>query len=353
MYTKEFLIFANVTHRNKSYSMNICKVGIIGAGSIAQKMADTLNRMENAIVYGIASRQLEKARSFADKFNVPHAYGSYEELVADSEVDLVYIATPHSLHYEHARLCIEHGKPVLCEKAFTANARQAKALLKLAKEKKVFITEAIWTRFMPLSKTIRQLLDDGIIGTPSMLTAGLSYAVAHKERLFKPELAGGALLDLGVYPINFALMAFGNDVENITSACVKNEYGVDAQNSITFRFKDGKMAVMQSSMLCAGDRHGVISGDKGYIIVDNINNPQQATVYSKGHEIIKQFHCPPQISGYEYEVEASIKALQEGALETRDMPHEETLRIMQILDELRSEWGVQYPMDIEPGNNAC
>lgn len=330
--------------------MKVYKVGIIGAGSIAQKMADTLNSMENAEAYAIASRQLEKARMFADKNSMPRAFGSYQELVSDKDVDLIYIATPHSLHYEHARLCIEHGKPVLCEKAFTANVRQAKALLKLAKEKNVFITEAVWTRFMPFSKTIRQLLDSGIIGIPTMLTAGLSYAVSHKERLFKPELAGGALLDLGIYPINFALMAFGNDIENITSACVKNKYGVDEQNSITFRFKDGKMAVMQSSMICAGDRQGIISGDKGYIIVENINNPQRATVYTKNHEIIEQLYCPTQISGYEYEVNASIQALQAGALETPDMPHEETLRIMQILDELRSEWGVQFPMDYATDN---
>lgn len=331
--------------------MKTYKVGIIGAGSIARKMADTLNKMEHVEAYAIASRQLEKASLFAAEQGVTRAYGSYEELVADKDVDLVYIATPHSLHYEHARLCIEHGKPVLCEKAFTANARQAKALLNLAREKQVFIAEAIWTRFMPFSKTIRQLLDDGVIGTPKMLTAGLSYPVSHKERLMKPELAGGALLDLGVYPINFALMAFGNDIENIISTCRKNEYGVDEQNSITFRFKDGKMAVMQSSMLCAGSRQGVIAGDNGYIIVENINNPQQATIYSKNHELVKQLHCPECINGYEYEVEASIKALQEGALEAPDMPHAETLRVMQILDELRNEWGVSFPMDFSKEND--
>lgn len=325
--------------------MKTYRIGIIGAGHIAHKMADTLNQMEHAEAYAIASRQLDKAEQFAKEHDMPRAYGSYEELVKDSNVDLVYVATPHSHHFEHASLCIEHGKPVLCEKAFTANAKQAEALLNLAHKRNVFITEAIWTRYMPFSKTIRQLIDSGKIGTPMTITANLSYPITHKERIMRPELAGGALLDLGVYPINFAMMAFGHDIKQITSACIKTSTGVDAQNSITFCYNDGRMAVLQSNIFCAGDRQGIISGDKGYIIVDNENNPQKASVYSTTHELLEEVHCPPRISGYEYEVEACIKALEQGAIETEDMPHAETLRIMQMLDGLRKEWGIRFPMD--------
>lgn len=325
--------------------MKTYKIGIIGAGHIAEKMASTIHDMNNAEVYAIASRQLERAKRFANKYGIEQAYDSYEKLAADHNVDLVYIATPHSMHYEHARLCIEHGRPVLCEKAFTANASQAESLLKLAHEKQIFITEAMWTRFMPFSKAISQVVDSGIIGKPMTLMASLSYPISDKERIIRPELAGGALLDLGVYPINFALMIFGDNIKDIVSTCIKTNTGVDAQNSITFVYNDGKMAVMQTNIYCAGDRQGIIYGDKGYIIIDNINNPQQADIYSEGHSHIKTLTCPPQISGYEYEVYASINALERGALECEDMPHQETLYIMRMLDKLRNEWGICFPMD--------
>ncbi len=157
---------------------------------------------------------------------------------------------------------------MLCEKAFTANARQAEALLQLAKERNVFITEAIWTRYMPFSHTIRELVFNGSIGRPHMLTANLGYPIVYKERIAKPELCGGALLDIGVYPINFARMIFGTDIDDIQSHCVKNNYGVDIQESISFRYANGNMAVMQLTASCANDRQGIISGEKGYIVVD-------------------------------------------------------------------------------------
>ena len=202
-------------------------VGILGAGNIAGKMACTLNGMKDATAYAVASRDLKRAQSFAKEYQMEKAYGSYEEMLADDKVDLVYVATPHSHHLEHGKLCISYGKPVLCEKAFTANAAQARELLDYAKEKGVFITEAIWTRYMPSRKIITDILESGELGDIHMLSANLGYSISHKERLVKPELAGGALLDVGIYPLNFASMFLGNDIVNITSACVKHETGVD------------------------------------------------------------------------------------------------------------------------------
>lgn len=322
-------------------------VAILGTGHIAAKMAATLQQMKDVNCYAVASREQIRAEAFAKEWGFKKACGSYEELAADPHVDLVYIATPHSHHYEHARLCILNGKAVLCEKAFTANARQAEALLQLAKERNVFITEAIWTRYMPFSHTIRELVFNGSIGRPHMLTANLGYPIAYKERIAKPELCGGALLDIGVYPINFARMIFGTDIDDIQSHCVKNNYGVDIQESITFRYANGNMAVMQLTASCANDRQGIISGEKGYIVVDNINNPQQAAIYDSDHQLVKIYDCPSQISGYEYEVQASIDALRRGQLETAAMPHAETLEIMHLLDRLRQQWGVVYPADTE------
>ncbi len=322
-------------------------VAILGTGHIAAKMAATLQQMKDVNCYAVASREQIRAEAFAKEWGFKKACGSYEELAADPHVDLVYIATPHSHHYEHARLCILNGKAVLCEKAFTANARQAEALLQLAKERNVFITEAIWTRYMPFSHTIRELVFNGSIGRPHMLTANLGYPIAYKERIAKPELCGGALLDIGVYPINFARMIFGTDIDDIQSHCVKNNYGVDIQESISFRYANGNMAVMQLTASCANDRQGIISGEKGYIVVDNINNPQQAAIYDSDHQLVKIYDCPSQISGYEYEGQASIDALRRGQLETAAMPHAETLEIMHLLDRLRQQWGVVYPADTE------
>lgn len=328
--------------------MEKLKVGIIGAGHIARKMAYTLNAMEDAEPYAVASRNLENAQGFADEWKFAKAYDSYDELINDPEVELIYIATPHSHHYAQARMCLERGKPVLCEKAFTANVREAEALIRLAREKKVFLTEAMWTRYMPFSQTIRDVVDNGEIGRVMMLTAGIGYPIHWKERIAKPELCGGALLDIGVYPINFALMTFGTDLSGITSACVKGPSGVDLQSSITFLYRNHRLAVLHMTAFCANDRLGIISGDKGYLIVDNINNPQQAIVYSANHEEIGCYVCPPQITGFEYQVRASAEAIRHGQIETPYMPHEETLRVMHILDDLRSEWGVRFPMDDQP-----
>lgn len=321
------------------------RIGIIGCGWIAEKMAITLQGMEKVEAYAIASRDLNKAETFAQKWNFTRAYGSYEEMLDDELVDLVYIATPHSHHYAHTRLSLLKGKPVLCEKAFTANAKEAEELLQLAKEKNLFLTEAIWTRYMPLSQTICELVDNGAIGRPQLLTANLCYPNYHKERMHKPELAGGALLDLGVYTLNFAAMVFGTDIIRTTSACIKTDTGVDAQNSITLEYADGKMAILCSSQMAKSDRQGIISGDKGFIIVDNINNPQKVSVYDSDYQLTAVYNCPPQITGYEYQVYASIEALENGWLESPFMPHQETLRIMRQMDELRKEWGVIYPSD--------
>lgn len=323
----------------------IAKIGIIGAGHIAEKMAVTLLGMEGVELYAIAARDASRAAAFAEKWGFTKSYGSYETLADDAEVDLIYVATPHSHHYGQVKMCLERGKAVLCEKAFTANAREAEELVALSQEKGVFLSEAIWTRFMPFSKKISELVHSGMIGKPMMITASLGYPMANVERILRPELCGGALLDIGVYPINFMMMLFGNDYSRVTSTCYKGETGVDLQNSMTFTYPDGRMAVMQTTAFCANDRQGVISGTEGYIIVDNINNPQTADVYSADHILVEHFECEPQITGYEYEVIESLKAMRCGAVETEFMPHAETLRVMRLLDSLRAEWGVKYPMD--------
>lgn len=321
------------------------KVGIIGAGWIAEKMAAALAPLDDYCVYAIASRSIDKAKSFGERWGVEKAYGSYEEMVADKDVDLVYIATPHSHHFPHAMLAVNAGKPVLVEKAFTANAAQAEELIAAARAKGLFITEAIWTRYMPLSHKIREIMESGMIGKPRLLTATLSYMMEFKERILRPDLCGGALLDLGVYALNFARMYFGKDIVKTVSNCHVGPTGVDLQECISLSFADGKMANLQAGTLCLNDRQGIINGTEGYIRVDNINCPEVVEVY-RNYELVER-HVKPDgmVNGYEYQVVECRRCIEEGLVESPMMPHDETISIMKQMDQLRKEWGVVYPMD--------
>lgn len=321
------------------------QIGIIGTGNIAAVMADTINKMKNVKLYAVASREKVKADVFAGKYGCKKAYGSYEELASDKKVDLIYIATPHSEHFANAKMCIEHGKPVLCEKAFTANAAQAEELVRLSEEKGVFLAEAMWTRYMPMLTTIREVVGSGVIGEPKTLTANLGYVISHVERLKDPGLAGGALLDLSIYPLNFALMLFGYNIAKIDSSCTYTDTGVDEQDSITLQYLDGRVAHLNSSMVSLSDRKGIVYGTKGFIIVENINNFESVAVYDSLYRKVGVYKCPKQISGYEYEVEASIKAIRSRQIECAEMPHAETLRVMKIMDSIRKEWGIVFPFE--------
>ena len=323
------------------------KVGILGAGGIACAMAKTISQMPSACCFAVASRDLEKARKFAEKWGIKKAYGSYEEMLSDPGVDLVYVATPHSHHYPHVRLCLEHGKHVLCEKAFTVNAAQARELFRIAKDKRLLLTEAMWTRYLPMRGTINEVLRSGIVGKPWLLTANLGYMISDVERLKEPSLAGGALLDVGVYPLNFAAMVFGNDPVSIQGSAVLSDKGVDRQDSITLRYADGRMAVLNATMMGMSDRRGVIDCDNGMLEIVNINCPQELRVYNRERVLIASYRAPKCITGYEYEVEACIRALDAGGIECPLMPHAETVRMMEWMDGLRAQLGVRYPEEIE------
>ena len=323
----------------------ILRVGIIGTGWIAEKVAITLNGLTECEAYAVGSRTLEKAEAFANKWNIAKAYGSYGELVTAPDVDLIYVGTPHSHHYDVTREALLAGKPCLVEKAFMANARQTEDILAIAHKQKVFLAEAIWTRYQPVVKIVQDLISSGRIGTPRLVTATLGYSMGDKPRIMRPELCGGALLDLGVYALNFVRMFFPANIINIESQCVKSQTGMDLTNAITLVLKDGMLCNLQSSASCVGENIGVIAGTEGNLIIDNINNPQKITVNGPNRTYVETIHVPQQITGYEYQFLACREALMEGLLEPREMPHKETLYIMQIMDGLRQKWGVRYPMD--------
>lgn len=321
------------------------KFAIFGPGKIAHSLAAAVQPLEQVECYAVGSRDLKRAEAFAKEWGFQKAYGSYEELLADPEVELVYVATPHSHHYEHAKMCLNAGKHVLVEKAFTVNAKQAEELVALSKEKNVLLAEAIWTRYMPSRKMIDGLLEAGTIGKVTSLMANLGYELHDIPRMQEPELAGGALLDLGVYPINFAKMVVKKDVKNVVSTAVMSPKGIDWRNSITLIFEDDTMAVLHSNMLAGMNRLGVIYGDKGYMEVQNINNCEEIRVYDLDHRLISTHAVPKQINGYEYEVLSCIKAIEEGKIECEEMPHEETLWVMRLMDSIRNDWGMIYPFE--------
>lgn len=321
------------------------KLAILGPGRIAHTVAPALVALPEIECYAVASTNLERAKAFAEEFGFQKAYGSYEEMLRDPQVELVYITTPHSHHYEQMMLCLEHGKHVICEKAFTVNAHQAKKVFALAKEKGLYVAEAIWTRYMPSRKIIQAILDSGVIGKLNVVTGNLSYKIDYKERLVDPALAGGALLDVGIYGLNFALMHFGNDIDRVESSVQMTPSGVDGMESITIFFKDGRMAVLNHSMYARSDRKGIFHGDKGYVVVENINNPNAVNVYNDNDELLAHYDVPEQINGYEYEFKEAVRCIAAGKTESDSMSAAESIFVMELMDTLRKQWGLVYPME--------
>ena len=321
------------------------KLAILGPGRIADTVAPALVALPEIECYAVASRNLERAQAFADKFGFRKAYGSYEEMLSDPEVQLVYITTPHSHHCEQILLCLEHGKHVICEKAFTVNARQAKQVFETAKAKGLYVAEAIWTRYMPSRKMIQDVIDSGIIGNLNVVTANLSYKIDYKERLVDPNLAGGSLLDVGIYGLNFALMHFGNEIERLESSVQMTPSGVDGMESITIFFKNGRMAVLNHSMYARSDRKGIFHGDKGYVVVENINNPNAINVYDDKDQLLDHYDVPEQINGYEYEFMEAVRCIEAGKTESESMSAADSVFVMEQMDALRKQWGLVYPME--------
>lgn len=322
------------------------KMAILGAGGIAAIMAETIRPLEDVESYAIGSRDIGKAQAFAEKYGFRKAYGSYEEMLEDTEIDLVYIAVPHSHHHMWTLASLNAGKHVLCEKAFAVNERQTREMIELSEKKGLLLAEAIWTRYMPSRQIITEIVERGDIGRPRTISANLGYRIDMNERMVRPELAGGCLLDLTVYTLNFASMVWGDDIRRIAASCVKTDTGVDGQDTVMIEYQDDRMASLFTTMYTLTNRMGLICGTEGFIEVQNINNPEQIRVYSpdrNGPELRACIDVPEQITGYEYEVLACKKAIEEGRIECPEMPHSQTIQIMCQMDQIRKQFGIVYP----------
>lgn len=311
---------------------------ILCAGNIAKKMAKTVSMMTDKVVpYAIASRDMKKAKRLADKYQFIKAYDSYETMLEDPEVDVVYVASPNSYHYEHVRLCLDYNKHVLCEKPFAINEQQAAELFEIAQEKNLFVGEAMWTAFLPYQSELKKLLSEGIIGDISLIQISFGANLTRTERMTSSELAGGALLDLGVYTIAFMNTFFGNDIKCITSSSVLLESGVDSKSGTVLTYNDGKMAALLSDMTTLLGNKAIIYGNKGRIEIDNFWCAEGFLVYNK-RGVVTEAAYPFEINGYAYEIEKLSEAIKEGKLQYDQWKHEDTINVLRICDQIRKEW---------------
>lgn len=319
--------------------------GILGCGSIAGKFADSLQAVPEAKLQAVASRTPGKADTFADKFNAPTRYTDYEALAADPDVDVVYVATPHPMHEEHSILCLNAGKAVLCEKPFTVNAKQAQNVIAVAREKNLFCMEAMWSRFFPAMVKVRELIKSGAIGDVRMLQAdfGFRAGVNPEGRLFSPALAGGGLLDVGVYVVSLASMLLGTPTE-VTGVAEIGSTGVDEQAVMALKYDGGRVASLTTGVRTTTPHVAYILGTDGSIFIPSPWwKPTGYTLSAGGKTEVVEI--PYVGGGMNYEAQEVAACLAAGKTESDIMPLDETLSIITTLDTLRAQWGLKYPME--------
>jgi len=320
--------------------------GIIGTGAIATKFATGLRVLPDAELVAVGSRSRARADAFGEQFSVPHRFASYEALARCPEVDVVYIATPHPFHCENSILCLEAGKAVLCEKPLTVNAHQAEKVVRCARQRKLFLMEGMWTRFFPIMERVRGLIVGGTIGDVRMLEANFGFRTDWNPqgRLLNPALAGGSLLDVGVYCTALSFMVFGPPADLAGFAHI-GETGVDEQAAWVFRYEGGELALCASAVRTSTPMEATINGTTGRIRVHcPWWRPTKMTVALDGEEP-EMIELSLEGNGMNYEAAAVMECLREGRLEHPLMPLDESLQIIRTLDALRARWGLRYPME--------
>lgn len=320
--------------------------GIMGTGKIAKQFALGLQDLLDARLVAIGSRTAEAANAFGAQFQVPRCHASYEALANDPDVDVIYVATPHACHRENSLLALTAGKAVLCEKPFTINAREAAEVIAFARAKKLFLMEAMWTRCFPLMDKLRELLATKAIGEVRMLTADFGFRAEYHEepRLFDRAAGGGALLDVGVYPVSLASMLFGSPTQIVSTAHL-GPTGVDEEAGIILSHAQGQVALLSTAIRVDTAQEAILSGTQGRICIHRPWwRPTMMTVSREGQpDEVMEF--PLTGNGYQFEAAEVMRCLRAGKLESNLMPLEETLAIMETLDAIRAQWGLKYPMD--------
>ena len=324
------------------------KWGILAAGTIAAKFARTVNAMaaEGEMPVAIGSRSMEKAQKFADEHGIRKAYGSYEELAADPDVEAIYIATPNNMHYENALLCLNAGKHVLCEKPFTTNSEDARKLYAIALEKHLFIMEAFWIRFLPLYDRLMKIVRSGEYGElrHARCEYGFIAQGARRERKFRSELGGGALLDIGIYNLGFLHMIMGASPLSFTSEVHLNEFGTDDFSVLQLCYPDGRTAHSLQTIGMQIERRGALYFDKASVYLPDFQEAFSMTVKPVGGEAYT-VECPPDVNGFEYEIREVTRCVGKGLSHSDVFTPEDSVAVLRLMDEIRESWGMKFSFE--------
>lgn len=320
--------------------MNV-RFGIIGLGRISTRFATALNTVAGTELTAVAARDQARADEFAHKFGAKKAYASYADLIADKDVDVVYIGLTHNFHYEITKLCLEQHQAVLCEKPFVTNSKDALELVALARQNQTFLMEAMWTRCMPAFRKAKEWIADGRIGQVKLIQADFCYRSEYdpENRLFNPKLAGGSLFDVGIYPLDFAIGIMGEYPQAITGLAHLAPTGIDELDAFTLDFASGALASLTCGFTVNAANEAVIYGTKGRLILQNCYGPQYCDLYDGSNKRVAHFEKPVP-DGFVYQIEHCADLIRHGKLESDLIPLEDTLYSASVFDTLLKQWGV-------------
>lgn len=320
--------------------------GVMGLGKIANKFVSDLQLSNNAVLHGVASRDIQKAKQFSQKYNAIIYYGSYEELASDPEIDVIYVATPHVFHFEHTMLCFRNGKSVLCEKPLGINADEVETMVNEAKSRKLFLMEGLWTRFIPATEKLIQLLDEKVIGDLISVRADFGFKgdLNLEGRVYNKSLGGGALLDIGIYPIYLSLLVLGIPIR-IQAMSRMMETGVDSYCAMLFDYKNSRKAMLECTLEADTPIEAFIYGSKGFIKMHSrFHHTEKISLY-QNKELKAEFDLIYEGNGYLYEIEEVIKCVKNNCLESDKLPHGMSLSLIMLMDKVREEIGLTYDRD--------
>ena len=324
------------------------KWGVLGTGKIVNKFLKDFQFASGGKLEAVASRNLSRAQEVAEEYGIAKAYGSYEELMADKSVDVIYIGTPHHLHYENTLQCLEAGKAVLCEKPLSVNADMVKKMFEKAEAHRTFLMEAMWTYFLPPILVAQQWVKEGEIGEVKMIKAdfGFKGTFDPNHRLFNPEMAGGALLDVGIYPIALALLFANSNTKSIHAHAVKSNTGVDEANSVSIEFENKIVAHLSSSVTNQFPNKGYIYGTEGYIELPDFWQTRKAKLHKYDSDDVEEYVDAREPLGFNYEIEEVNQCLMDGRLSSKIMGEAQSLKLIKVMDEVRNQIGLKYPFEV-------
>lgn len=319
--------------------------GVLGCGHIANTFMRSIDTVQDTSVIACAARDENRAKAFANKYEIANAYANYQDMLEQREINLVYIATTHNFHFEHIMMCLKMGKHVLCEKPLCLNTQQAEQAYGLAEQNRLLLVEAVWTRFLPAIIELQKVLANGIIGNIQCLQANFSLNrdLPETHRLLNPNLAGGALLDLGIYPITMADICFAKKPKKVTCDMVKSTTQLDLNSFYTLHYDNGRVAQLSAGSRMSGPTFANIMGNKGSIYLPFFLGAKSFTVTLEGKEPREHFYDYAEGSNFSFEIEHMCDALRKGETVSSIMPKDISLRVLSIMDEIRQKWALVYP----------